>query len=131
MQIKSVLPQYNQFIGTIRGENTTKIHVIADGLGHPVQIQLTGGNVQDYSVAVDILAHMDISNSTILSDKAYGTKEILDYIQQQDGDDAIPLKSNTRNPWKYDWFLYKERHLIECFFLKLKQFRRIATRHDK
>ena len=69
--------------------------------------------------------------NTILADKAYGTNEILDYIQQQDGDYAIPPKSNTRNPWRCDWALYKERHLVECFFLKLKQFRRVATRYDK
>ena len=25
----------------------------------------------------------------------------------------------------------KERHLVECFFQKLKWFRRIATRYDK
>ena len=78
-----------------------------------------------------MLSGIDISESTILADKAYGTKEILDYIQRQDGDYAIPPKSNTKNPWKCDWFLYKERHLIECFFLKLKQFRRVATRYDK
>ncbi|MEG9458434.1 transposase, partial [Methylobacterium ajmalii] len=27
--------------------------------------------------------------------------------------------------------LYKERHLIECCFAKLKQFRRVATRYEK
>ena len=58
-------------------------------------------------------------------------KEIPDYIQQHNGDYAIPPKSNAKNPWKWDWFLYKERHLVENFFLKLKQFRRIATRYDK
>ena len=30
-----------------------------------------------------------------------------------------------------DWYLYKERHLVECFFQKIKWFRRIATRYDK
>ncbi|MFX5309776.1 IS5/IS1182 family transposase, partial [Acinetobacter baumannii] len=25
----------------------------------------------------------------------------------------------------------KERHLVECFFNKIKHFRRIATRYDK
>ena len=40
-------------------------------------------------------------------------------------------KSNAKNPWAYDLFLYKERHLIECFFQKIKSFRRIATRYDK
>ena len=26
---------------------------------------------------------------------------------------------------------YKERHLVECFFQKLKWFRRVFTRYDK
>ena len=80
---------------------------------------------------MELLSGIDISESTILADKAYGSNEVLDYIQQQDGAYAIPPKSNTRNPWKCDWILYKECHLIECFFLKLKQFRRVATRYDK
>lgn len=80
---------------------------------------------------MDVLAHVDISDSTILADRAYGAKDILDYIQVHDADYAIPPKSNTRIPWRCDWWLYKERHLVECFFLKLKRFRRVATRYDK
>ena len=118
-------------MGTSRGGKSTKIHVVVDGLGNPIYFQLTSGNVHDSTVAVDVLSHLDISDSTILADKAYGTSEILDYIQQQDSDYAIPPKSNTRNPWWCDWVLYKERHLVEYFFLKLKQFRRVATRYDK
>ena len=34
---------------------------------------------------------------------------------------------NTRIPWRCDWQLYKERHLVECFFFKLKHFIRVAT----
>lgn len=102
-----------------------------DGLGNPVWLQLTGGNINDSTVAVDLLSHFDISNSTILADKAYGTNGILDYIQRQDGDYAIPPRSTVCNPWRCDWVLYKERHLVECFFLKLKQFRRVAARYDK
>jgi len=34
-------------------------------------------------------------------------------------------------PREFDHELYKERHLIENFFCKLKQFRAIATRYDK
>ena len=102
-----------------------------DGLGNPICFRLIGGHIHDSKVAVDLLSSIDISESTILADKAYGTREILDHIQQQDGDYAIPPKSNAKNPWKCGWILYKERHLVECFFLKLKQFRRVATRYDK
>ncbi|MBK2357824.1 transposase, partial [Francisella hispaniensis] len=30
-----------------------------------------------------------------------------------------------------DWHIYKERHLIENFFSKIKHFRRIFSRFDK
>ncbi len=82
-------------------------------------------------IAVDVLAHVDISSSNVLADKAYGTNEILDYIQIRDGEYTIPPKSNAVNPWRCDWWVYKECHLVECFILKLKNFRRVATRYDK
>ena len=44
---------------------------------------------------------------------------------------VIPSKSNRKNPRKTDFHLYKERHLVECFFNKLKQYRRAATRYEK
>ena len=109
----------------------TKIHTIVDNIGNPIYFQLSSGNIHDSKVAVEILSNINISNSTILADKAYGTNEILDYIQQQGSNYVIPPKINSRNPWKCDYVLYKERYLVECFFLKLKQFRRIATLYDK
>ncbi len=44
---------------------------------------------------------------------------------------VIPPRANRLSPRDYDRELYKARHLIENFFAKLKQFRAIATRHDK
>ncbi len=43
----------------------------------------------------------------------------------------IPPKRNRKVQRRYDVHLYKERNLIERFFNKLKQFRRVATRYDK
>ncbi|MNC93432.1 hypothetical protein D3C83_100600 [compost metagenome] len=44
---------------------------------------------------------------------------------------VIPSVPGRKQPRAYDRDLYKERHLIENFFCKLKQFRAIATRYDK
>ncbi|SCW77130.1 Transposase DDE domain-containing protein, partial [Paenibacillus tianmuensis] len=60
-----------------------------------------------------------------------GTHDIRTYIESQDATFCIPPKSNTANPWECDFYQYKERHVVECFFNKLKQFRGIATRYDK
>ena len=44
---------------------------------------------------------------------------------------VIPPKRNRTFKRPYDAELYKERNIIERFFNKLKQFRRVATRYDK
>lgn len=44
---------------------------------------------------------------------------------------VIPPKRNRKDQRTYDTDLYKERNIIERFFSKLKQFRRVATRYDK
>ena len=38
---------------------------------------------------------------------------------------------NRKVQREYDKHIYKERHLIECFFGKIKYFRRIFSRFDK
>jgi transposase len=66
-----------------------------------------------------------------MGDKAYGAKAIRDYITEKGATYAIPPKENSLDPWECDWWQYKERHLVECFFNKIKHFRRVATRYDK
>ena len=47
------------------------------------------------------------------------------------GEPTIPSKKGAKFERRCDWWLYKERHLVEKYFLKLEGFRRIATRYDK
>ena len=44
---------------------------------------------------------------------------------------VIPPKRNRTVKRPYDADLYKERNIIERFFNKLKQLRRVTTRYDK
>lgn len=67
----------------------------------------------------------------VIADKAYGTAELRQYIEAEHGQYTIPPKSNTVNPWPCDYYVYRERHLIENFFNQIKNFRRVATRFDK
>ena len=102
-----------------------------DGLGNPVYFQLSAGNVNDSTKAIDVLSHVELSGGNVLGDKAYGTVAIREYIASEGATYTIPPKSNTLSPWGCDFHVYKERHLVECFFNKLKHFRRVATRYDK
>ncbi len=73
-----------------------------------------------------------LTAGALLADKAFDADErVLDVLAAKGIESVIPPKSNRKNPRQYDKDLYKARHLIENFFLKLKQFRAIATRYDK
>lgn len=56
---------------------------------------------------------------------------MLDILEEKGIEAVIPPKTNRLTPRSYDAERYKDRHLIENFFLKLKHFRAIATRYDK
>ncbi len=92
---------------------------------------LSAGNDYDSTHAIQLMERIKIRGSRILADRAYGAAAIRTYISEHGASSVIPPKSNTLNPWPVDWYLYKERHLAECFFQKIKWFRRIATRYDK
>ena len=104
---------------------------MVDGLGNPVKLLFTGGNIFDGTVSLEVLSDVEINGSVVMGDKAYGAKDIRNYIVEQGASYVIPPKSNAREPWECDWWQYKERHLVECFFNKIKHFRRVATRYDK
>ena len=121
----------NKAVGVSRGGRNTKIQALVDGLGNPLAFLLSSGNDHDSRHAVPLLSQISIQGSNILGDKAYGAKVIRDYINSQDAAYTIPPQSNVGDPWPIDWYTYKERHLVECFFQKLKWFRRVFTRYDK
>lgn len=68
----------------------------------------------------------------VMADAAYDADHLRQYITHDLG--ATPqIKQNPSrsNRQDIDWMLYKERHLVECFFNRIKRFRRIALRCEK
>ena len=118
-------------VGRTRGGLNTKLHVIVDGLGNPVEFLLSPGNDHDSVHAIELLKQTEITGSNVLADRAYGTEAIRTYIEQCGASYTIPPRNTILEPWPVDWWLYKERQLVECFFQRIKWFRRIATRYDK
>lgn len=102
-----------------------------DALGNPVYFQLSEGQEADSKYAPEVLDKIEIEGSNVLGDKGYDSDAILEYVRKRGGKPTIPPKANRKEQRECDWYLYKERHLVECFFNKLKNFRRIATRYDK
>ena len=67
----------------------------------------------------------------LLADKGYDANHLLDYLAERDIEAVIPPKVNRLEQREYDRHVYKDRNLVERFFNRIKQFRRIATRYDK
>lgn len=109
---------------------STKIHATCDALGNPTGFFLSAGQAHDLNGADVLLENIDAD--CVIADKAYDADErVLKRLKQKGIEAVIPPKSIRLTPRSYDAERYKDRHLIENFFLKLKQFRAIATRYDK
>jgi transposase len=99
-------------------------------LGNPTGFLLTPGQACDLDGSDVLLPQIEAN--IVIADKAFDADErVIQPLLQAGKSFVIPSRSNRKNPRPYDEDLYKERHLIENFFAKLKQYRAIATRYDK
>jgi transposase len=67
----------------------------------------------------------------VMADTAYDADHFRDRIVAAGALAVIPNNPSRSIKLPFDKVLYKERHLVECCFSKLKQFRRVATRYEK
>jgi transposase len=121
-------------LGRSKGGFTTKIHAVVDALGNPLHFQLTPGQTSDHVPAEELILSVGVQYKTVIADKGYDSDAFVETIIKNGGEALIPWRKNRKTPpenRKCDWHLYKERHLVECFFNKVKNFRRIATRYEK
>ena len=109
---------------------STKIHAVVDGLGNLIRFRLTGGEQHDITEAANLIEGMQ-NVSAVVADKAFDANSLLEVIAAMKAAAVIPPKANRVEPRDYDKHVYKSRNLVERFFARLKQFRRIATRYDK
>lgn len=72
-----------------------------------------------------------IPTGAVIADKGYDSDTLVGIIETSGAEAIIPPRSNRNTQRKVDWHRYKARNLVERFFNRLKQFRRIATRYDK
>ena len=67
----------------------------------------------------------------LIADKAYDANALRKSLRSRGAVPVIPGRSNRKKAIRYDKARYRERHLIENAFCRLKDFRRVATRYDK
>jgi putative transposase len=119
-----------QGLGRSRGGLSTKIHAAGDALGLPVRLIASPGQRNDIAFAHDLIEGFE--PGATIADKGYDANHLIDKLADEIRVTVvIPPKRNRKDRRSYDADLYKERNIIERFFNKLKQFRRVATRYDK
>jgi transposase len=120
-----------QAIGKSVGGNTTKIHMVVDSYGLPIEFELTGGEVHECKIAAEFIEKLPTADY-IVADKGYDSEEVRAAIRNKSAIPVIPRKNNSlKGNDDMEWWLYKYRHLVENVFARLKHFRAIATRYDK
>ena len=67
----------------------------------------------------------------MIGDKGYDSDEFVKAIETGGATAVIPPRENRIEKREYDKDLYKDRNLVERFWSRMKQFRRVATRYEK
>jgi len=72
-----------------------------------------------------------LKGKNILADMGYDQEAFCEYIRERGGVPIIPSRVTNRIQRNIDEDEYRERHLVENLFQKLKNCRRFATRYEK
>ena len=94
-----------------------------------MEFTLTPGQAADIDQAEGLLPEEPVA--AVIADKAYDADRFVAMLKARDIKVVIPPRANRTQPRECDFHHYKERHLIECFFNKIKHYRRIFSRFEK
>ena len=108
---------------------TTKILALTDALGNLVRFELLPGHRFD-TVGVPPLIE-GVEFEALIADKAFDSDAIIADLDARGAKAVISQHPRRSRPLAIDLEIYKWRHLIENFFCKLKEFKRIAMRAEK
>jgi len=118
-----------QAIGKSKGGLTTKILALTDALGNLVHFSLLPGQRYDTVGVAALIKGVEFGG--LIADKAFDTNAIVADLNKRGAKVVISQHPRRAEPLDIDLDIYKWRHLIENFFGKLKEFKRIAMRSDK
>ena len=108
---------------------TTKILALTDALGNLVRFVLLPGHRFDTVGVAPLIKGIDFD--ALLADKAFDSNTIVADLNERGAKIVISQHPRRSKPIAVDAEMCKWRHLIENYFCKLKEFKRIAMRSDK
>jgi transposase len=108
---------------------TTKILALTDALGNLVRFVLLPGHRFDTVGVAPLISGIEFGG--LIADEAFDSNAIVAELDERGAKVVISQHPRRAKPLDIDADLYKWRHLIENFFCKLKEFKRVAMRSDK
>ena len=108
----------------------SKLHVVCDSQGRPIQMYLSAGQTSDFTGAAGLLSVMPPAK-VLLADRGYDADWFRNALIDREIIPCIPSKKNRKVQIEHDAILYKKRHKIENMFGRLKDWRRVAMRFDR
>ena len=117
-------------IGRSSGGLSTKVHILSDAHGNPLEFIITAGQDHDMKEASNLIKN--IQAESLIGDKGYDSEPLREELLQRGVKPIIPRKGNSVKPNPcFEQHTYGSRHTIENLHAKMKQFRAFATRYDK
>ena len=102
---------------------------LVDRMGRLVRFTIRPGNFYEGHDVEPLVS--GIPAKELIADKAFDSAKIRAQLASAGIQSVIPQRSTAKVKLWYDPDRYAERHLVENYFARIKQFRRIATRYEK
>jgi len=135
----------NHALGRSVGGFSTKVHLLSDGNGVPLDACLTPGQTHESTQVETVMEQVAIERASgrirrrprrLAADRAYDAQRIRHFLRARGITPVIPPKRRTGKrkrgrPVSYDTVQYRRRSTIEQCVGWLKECRAIATRYEK
>jgi transposase len=130
-------------LGRSRGGFGSKIHLVADGHGHPLAAHVTAGQVHESTQFETLLSRVRIRQpqgrprtrpEALAGDKGYSYPRIRQWLRRHAVRGIIPRRSDQHpadGRVRFDRHGYRRRSTIEQCVGWLKECRRLAMRFEK
>jgi transposase len=131
-------------LGCSRGGFGSKFHILVDGKGTPLEVEVTAAQVHDAKQVEPILTKVKVRQKRgrpksrpkrLAGDKGYTGEPIRSYLKARGIEPVIPHRKNEtarHDPnVAFDKETYRRRSIVEQKIGWLKECRRVATRFEK
>lgn len=118
-----------RLIGQTRGGMNSKLNVVCDSKGRPIQMYLSAGQTSDYVGAAGLLRLLP-PVKCLLAGRGYDADWLRSALMDVNITPCIPSKKNRKVQIPHDAVLCKKGHKIENMFGGIKDWRRVAMRFD-